>query len=269
MSISEKYDLAEDQLKAFTRSAVRTKTFLYLKDHNMDSGELEDKLGIRATTILHSLKDMIDTGLVEKSREGYTLTNVGKVQAILIDQLVSAIVVLDEHKDFWQTHDVSGIPEDLLARIGMLGRSEILRGDPAAILKTQEYWFSEVIKSKEISGLSPVIIPAYPVAIAKALENGAKVELILTKPIMEIVLKEYKEQLTAMLAAENFKLYSIDKDVRMAYTVTDFYLSLGLFRLDGGYDVGSDLNCFGESSRDWGKELFEYHRSMSVPIDHT
>ncbi len=268
MSACDKYDLAEDHLKAFTRSAVRTKTLLCLKDHELESSDLEEKLGIRATTILHSISNMIDTGLVKKSKKGYELTNVGRVQAILIDQLVSAIVILDEHKDFWQTHDVSGIPEDLLAKIGMLGQSDILKGDPAAILKTQEYWFSEVIKSKEVAGLSPVIIPTYSVAIAKALENGAKVDLILTRPIMDIVMKEYSAQLKAMLEAESFKLYRIDRDVRIAYTVTDSYLSLGLFRLDGGYDVGSDLNCFGNTSRAWGKELFEYHRKMSVPIEH-
>lgn len=266
MFVWDQYDLAEEQLKGFTRSAIRTKTLLCLKDRDMESSELGNKLGVRATTVLHSIKEMVDADLVKKSKEGFTLTNVGRIQAILIDDLVSAMVVLDSHKDFWQTHDIRGIPDDLLAKIGMLGQSEILKGDPAAILKTQEYWFSEIVKSKEIAGLSPVIIPTYPVAIAKALENGAKVELILTKTILAIVLREYREQLKAMLESNNFYLYSIDQDIRMAYTVTDSYLSLGLFRLDGGYDVGSDLNCFGDTSREWGKELFEYHRSMSVLI---
>lgn len=268
MPAPNKYDLAESQMKAFTRSAVRTKTLLSLRGEEKDSGDLEKELGIRASTILHSIKDMAEAGLVRKGSKGYTLTNIGRVQAILIDELVSAIVVLDQHKNFWQTHDMGNIPDDLLAKIGMLSQSEILKGSETDFLKTQEYWFSEVAKSKEVVGVSPVIIPTYPVAIAKALENEAKVELILTKAVIDIALKDYQKQLKSLLENDRFKLYCIDQNITMAYTVTDSYLSLGLFRLDGGYDVGSDLNCYGSKAREWGMELFQYHRNMSVPIDN-
>jgi predicted transcriptional regulator len=148
----------------------------------------------------------------------------------------------------------------------MLGKSEILRGDPVAILKTQEYFVSELIKSKEIAGVSPIIIPEYPKAIAMAVENGAKVNLILTKTILDIVIEDYRDLLNMLLKKENFKLYSIDKDVKMAFTVTDSYLSLGLFRIDGGYDVGADLNCFGGTAIEWGMELFEYYLKISELI---
>lgn len=267
MPAPNKYDLAESQLKAFTRSAVRTKTLLSLQGGEKDSGDLEVEIDIRASTILHSIKDMAKAGLVRKGNKGYALTNTGRVQAILIDELVSAIVVLDQHKSFWQTHTMEDIPYDLLAKIGMLGQSEILAGDQAAILKTQEYWYSEVIKSKTVVGVSPIIMPMHPQAIAKALENGANVELVLTNAILDIVLKDYRDMLKSFLAKENFRLYRIDRDVKIAYTVTDAYLSLGLFRIDGGYDVGCDLNCYGDKAREWGMKLFEYHRDMSVPID--
>jgi predicted transcriptional regulator len=267
MPAPNKYDLAESQMKAFTRSAVRTKTLLALQEEEKDSGNLEKELGIRASTILHSIKDMAEAGLVRKGNKGYTLTNIGRVQAILIDELVSAIVILDQHKNFWQTHDMGEIPYDLLAKIGMLGRSEILVGDHAAILKTQEYWYSEVVKSKIIVGVSPIIIPTHPIAITKALENGAKVELVLTKTILDIVIRDYEDLIKTLLTDKNFKLYRIDRDVKIAYTVTDSYLSLGLFRIDGGYDVGCDLNCYGDKARDWGMKLFEYHRNMSVPVN--
>jgi len=66
MSAWNYYDLAEDQLKAFTRSAVRTKIMLCLKDRSMTAGELDKEMNIRTSTILHSMKDLIDTGLVNK-----------------------------------------------------------------------------------------------------------------------------------------------------------------------------------------------------------
>ncbi len=264
----DKYNLAEDVLKSFTRSAIRTKVMLCLLKGDLSASDLGDKLGSRASTILHTIKDMTEENLVAKTPQGYALTNVGRIQALILENLVNTIRVLDQHKDFWLNHDINGIPEDLLAKVGMLGQSEILKGDRAAVLKTQEYWFSEVIKSKEVMGFSPIIAPMYPIAIAKAIENGAKVELILTRPILDIVLKEYKEQIKTLLDTGKFNLYCINQDIKMAYTVTDSYLSLGLFRLDGTYDLGNDLNCFGNEARTWGIELFKYHRSMSIPIEN-
>ena len=85
MPACDKYDLAEDKLKAFTRSSVRTKTLLCLKDKPKISGDLEDELKLRATTILHTLKDLVEEDLVTKDKRGFVLTNIGRIQAMLLD----------------------------------------------------------------------------------------------------------------------------------------------------------------------------------------
>jgi predicted transcriptional regulator len=69
----------------------------------MDSGDLEKKIKTRASTILHTMKDLTENELVIKSKRGYALTNVGRIQAMLLDDLVEAIVALDQHKEFWPT----------------------------------------------------------------------------------------------------------------------------------------------------------------------
>jgi len=104
------YDLAEPKLKAFTRSAVRMKVLLNLLEEEKNVGGLEKELGIRTSTILHSIKEMIEEDIMAKTTKGYALTNVGRIQALVLDELVSTIVTLDQHKDFWLTHDISGIP---------------------------------------------------------------------------------------------------------------------------------------------------------------
>ncbi len=150
MSAWGKCDLAEDQLKAFTRSAVRMKTLLCLIEDDMDSGDLEKKIGTRASTILHTMKDLTENELVIKSKRGYALTNVGRIQAMLLDDLVEAIVALDQHKEFWLTHDLTGIPSDLQKKIGMLAQSEIMASSSEAIFRTVEYFIQEMAKAKEI-----------------------------------------------------------------------------------------------------------------------
>ena len=266
MQSCNRYDLAEERIKAFTRSSVRAKVFLCLKDGPRTGRYMEKAIGIRTSTILHSIKEMIDVGLIKKTCSGYKLTNIGEIQSILLDDLVSCIVALNEHQDFWQSHDISGIPVYLRKKIGMLIDSEVLRDGPVTVLSTQEFFVSELKNAKRIYGVSPIIAPGYAEAIAFAVENGSRVDLILTEKILNIIIKENRDALIHLLASRGFHLYCIEEELTVAFTVTDSILSLGLFRPDGRYDVTSDLNCKGEKALLWGKELFDYYLQRSKPI---
>ena len=67
MQSCNRYDLAEERIKAFTRSSVRAKVFLCLKDGPRTVRYMEKAIGIRTSTILHSIKEMIDVGLIKKN----------------------------------------------------------------------------------------------------------------------------------------------------------------------------------------------------------
>ncbi len=262
----DKCNLAEDQLKAFTRSAVRMKTILCLMEGEMDSGDLEKMTGTRASTILHTIKDLVEEKLVVKGRRGYTLTNIGRIQATLLDDLVGAIVALDQHKDFWLIHDLSGIPSELQKSIGMLAQSDVVIGDPAAILRAQEYFMESVRNSKEVRGVSPIIIPGYAEAIIDTVKNGAQVDLVLTDSTLSIVLRESKKALKDLIKRDNFRLYRIGDGIKVAFTVTDAHLYLGLYMLDGSYDLGRDLFCTGKGATEWGNALFDFYFHVSEPV---
>lgn len=260
----DKYELAEKQLKSFTRSKIRTKVLLCLKDADKNVGELEQEIGSRNTTILHAIKDMSEADLITRSSKGYHLTNLGQMQAYLLNDLMGFAQVLEEHRDFWLNHDISGIPQDLLTNIGMLAQSEIISPDSSAPLKSQEHFVSELVKANEIHGVSPIIAPGYAEAIAIPVKNGATVELILTEAVLKIVNKEHNKIVDDLLAYDNFKLYRINEDVKVAFTVTDVLLALGLrYRLDGNYDLGSDLICEGGGAVMWGLKLFKYYQNNS------
>jgi predicted transcriptional regulator len=267
MATVNDFDLAEEQLKAFTRSAVRTKIMLCLMDRELSGGDLEKEMDIRVSTILHSMKEMIDDDLAKRTPGGYSLTNIGKIQALLLDELVSAIVALDQRKGFWLSHDLRSIPNDLLSKIGKISQSQIMEADPSALLKVAEHAIAEMVKAKEIYGLSPIIVPGFSEAIAKAVRNGANVNLILTNDIIKEVKKHYYNTIKDLLSRDNFKLYLFSEEVKIAFTVIDSLLSLGLYRTDGGYDLGEDLICIGAPARSWGLELFEYYKKRSLLVE--
>jgi predicted transcriptional regulator len=264
----DKYDLAEDMLKSFTRSAVRTKVMLCLLEGYLSARDLEKKLGTRTSTILHTIKDMTEEKVVAKTPQGYALTNLGRIQALLMEELVNTITALDEHQDFWLTHDMSGIPVELQMKIGMLDQLDVVEGDPIALLKAQDYFMEKVLDSREIWGVSPIIIPGYAEAMAIPARKGAQVDLILTDKILKIVSKEHCDLIKELMMRDNFRLYRIKNDIKVAFTVTDADLYLGLFRLDGTYDIGQDLFCRGKGAVAWGLDLFKYYRGLSEPVQN-
>jgi predicted transcriptional regulator len=263
MSELDFFELAEEQLKGFTRSSVRTKIILCLKNGELSGSDLEKRIKIRLSTVLHAMKELIDDGLAKRTDQGYSLTNIGKIEALLLDELVAGIAILNKYKNFWLTHDISGIPPGLLNKLGVLGESEIIESNPAALMKIAEHAMEKMAKAKEIHGLSPIIVPGVAETVALAVQNGAEVDLILTDTIIREVVKKHASLLRDLIKCKNFRLYRFDQDVRLAFTVADSLLSLGLFRSDGGYDLGSDLICIGDNARIWGLELFDFYKKKA------
>ena len=264
--LSLSYDLIEAKLKAFSRSAVRTKVMLCLLEHEKSIAELEKEIEIRNTTLLHSIRGMIESDLLVKRNQAYDLTNIGRIQGLVLDEMIGTIAMLDKHKDFWLSHDLSDIPLELQKNLGMLAQSNLVEGDPISLLKAQEYFMEKVLESKEIYGFSPIYVPGYAEAIAFPIENGARADLILTDSILKIVSKEHGDLLKKLLETKDFRLYKIKGNLKVAFTVTDVNLYLGLFRLDGTYDIGQDLYCTGKKAVEWGLDLFKHFRDLSEPI---
>jgi len=112
------------------------------------------------------------------------------------------------------------------------------------------------------------VVRGYPEAISHIVNNGAHVELILTNAVLKVVIAERKEILNKLLERSNFKLFSIDQNVKLAFTVTDSFLNLGLSRIDGSYDLGTDLIYSGDTAIEWGKMLYRHYRSLSNQLEN-
>jgi predicted transcriptional regulator len=260
----ERYDLAEMDLKSFTRSSIRTKVMFTLLDEGKTANELGKIMNARSTTILHSMKSLMDSDLVFKKQQKYCLTNIGKIQAIMLNELVDTIVTIKEHHDFWLNHDLGGIPDELQRRIGMLGQGEIFKDPKETPLKSLDSFLAALTSSKVIRGVSPVTIRGYPEAISHMVKSGAHVELILTDTVLKVIISEHGEMLKEILNRDNFKLYSMDEDAKVTFIVTESYLNLGLPRTDGSFDLGADLIYSGEKAVQWGNMLYNYYLPLST-----
>ena len=231
---------------------LRDSILLLLRDGPRTTGQLAKELSAGSTTINHACKRLLDEGcLLHEHRGDYRLSEVGLIEA----DLIASRVVLREQAEFWQSHDLSGIPRHLLTSLGSLQGAQVVKDGDGDLLRSQEEFISAVSQAKTIYGVSPMIAPGHPDMIAGLVAGGAEVRLILTEEVMEQIDPARVKQLTG---CPNFHLQVVPSAC-VAFTVADDCLFLGLYRLDGKYDLDSDLVCRGGRAREWGIELFDYY----------
>jgi len=258
-------------VRAFASSELRMNILLCLKNESKDIKDLQQELGGRNTTILHALKDMSDSNLVARDRDGYKLTNLGKIKAHLLSEILRTLNGLEERPGYWLNHDISGIPPMLLERIGMLLQSEIICSDPSKPLKCYETLESMLARSKSIRAILPVLIfPKGSDAFINALRRGSGLDLLLTEEVTGFLVNadgvldlEFKK----CFKFDNFRLRLCRDGMKLALVVTESFVYLGLFREDGVYDIASATIYIGECAVTWGTQLFEYYADGSVGLD--
>ena len=238
---------------------LRDSILLALRDGPRTVGELVKELSAGSTTINHACKRLLDEGcLLHEHRGDYRLSEVGLIEA----DLIASRMVLREQAEFWQGHDLSGIPAGLLTNMGRLMGGKLIKNTPSDPLASQTAFIRAVNEANGIRGISSIIAPFYAEMIISALRRGAEVYLILTR---EVIGQISADDLERVATYDNFHLYQIDAAM-IGFTVTDKVSSLALHKPSGEYDPQQDLICDGARAVEWGKELFNWYLAQSSPV---
>lgn len=261
------YEGTGDLLKFITSSGVRIKMMIGLMEGCKTSGQLRDEIGVSSSTVIHAARDLEKEGLLVEKEDGYHLTSVGSVISSKIYELIRTMATLEKHRDFWLSHDVEGIPEKFLDRIGEIEDYEILTSSVKDIFKTLTVYVEFTKKAKRFYGVSPIFVDAFVSLVKKLIKNEAEVELVLTREVVKELVKKDKKGFKEILSNNKISIWQINEDVRVAFTVTDSIFSLGLFGLDGIYDPSHDLVSRDKGAINWGRELFEYYKSRAKKLE--
>jgi len=171
--------------------------------------------------------------------------------------------VLKKHEDFWLTHDLRGIPEQLLEKIGWLKNLTLAEDTSTDIFKVHLNFINLLKNAKEIKGVSSIFVPDYPLLFVDlVIKKKADVQLVMTEEVFNKMLEMTNQKLLKKaIKDENFKLklYTVEENINAAFTVTDYFLSFGLFHVDGTYDYNRDIISYDRKGIKWGRELFEWY----------
>ncbi|MCZ7401953.1 MAG: DUF1724 domain-containing protein [Candidatus Methanoperedens sp.] len=236
-----------------------------MNEGNKSLGNLRDELKISSTTAIHALKELekSDITFQDKTKK-YSLTNIGKILALKVVDFSNSTEVLKKHDRFWLDHDLSGIPQYQMEKIGWLKDSNLVVIDELDIIKTYESFAAFIKTSKWIKGVSPIYSSYYEKIFKEAIEKNISIQLIFTVAVFK--------KFTDTLGLDNvnnlirncpLEIFVIDENIKVAFTVSDAFLSFGLFANNGVYDITQDLISTNDLGIRWGYEFFEYYRGRA------
>jgi len=263
------YSKTKDQMRYIAGSSVRVQILVCLGEGSKTMTELRSETGQSSSTLSHNLSNLEKKKITTKNGEKYSLTSFGKIISINLVEDIKTNAAISKFKRLWINHDMSSIPPELLRRIGDLHNSTLIEAESGEIFKPQDTYEKILTGSEYIKGISPIFRFNYIEMYQKVIERGTKVELILTQDIvnqtMEGISSEEMEYLKSFISQEMVKFWVIP-EVKIAFTVTDKYLSLGLFLEQGDYDNNKDLISDDYDAVTWGNHLFEYHKNQAKPF---
>ncbi len=251
-------DVVKQILKLTACSDLRRGVLLNLIDGKKSLRELREALNTSSTTALHAIRELERVKLIYRDEmHEYELTETGRIIAKKILDIADTSEVLKKHERFWAEHDLSGIPENLLEKIGWLKKSEVVRLDTLDISRRTFY---NVLEHAEwVKGATSVFSYDYPNVFLKPAVR-VPVQLILTREVLrklENLMGE--DNLKNVLRNYNVDIYITEEHIKVPFVVTDSYLSLGLFLTEGVFDSTSELISTDQKAIKWALLLFSYY----------
>lgn len=264
----ESKTLVNDKLKAkaIQRLAIcsdlRNEIILNLVAGQKSLGDLRESLKISSTTALHALKELDKANLCfQEKNKKYSLTNVGRILAVKLLDFSNTTEVLHKHERFWEEHDLTGIPHDQLGKIGWLKNSNLVSINALDIIKPHDIYIDSIKKAKWIKGVSPLFSSDYTRIYKEFAERKVPIQLLLSDAVLEKLISVMGlDNLKYLITEHKVEIFTTNENLRVAFTVTDTFLSFGLFGKDGVYDIAHDLIGTDDMAIRWGTELFEYYR---------
>ena len=265
------YEDVKSDIKFVTTSSVRTKIILSLNEGDKDLNTLKNELDLESSAALHALKKLNGQNIIIKKENEYSLSSFGKLYAIKSENLFKSFYTIKKYEKIWLDHCIHGIPKNLLKEFKCLKNSFLVESTPTDIIKPHTHYAKLTNESCKIKAISPIFYYPYIDIYKNALKRDADVELILTPLILAKMTETAGNGiLKEILSSKKFKLHKIDSNVKIFFTVTENFLSLGLFSTGGLYDATMNLISYDTDAIKWGNKLFNYYinKTRKLTLDN-
>ncbi|HIH74720.1 MAG TPA: winged helix-turn-helix domain-containing protein [Methanosarcina sp.] len=248
-------------------SEKRKKILLLLSEGPKSLEEIKSFFDAGPTSVQPQIKLLKDKYLLYQEDNKYKLTPVGEIIVESLQNMINTIETFESKQEFWNSHKLDGIPLHLLKRISDLKCSTFARPlDEANIFSPHKEFVENITKSEFVKGVSPFIHPLYPKMFLNFAQKGISISLIVTEAVFNRMKTEFRHEVGEFLALNNTHIYVYDKEMLLSSVVTDRFLSLGLFYINGVYDHVNDVISFDPKALQWGEDLYAYYKGLSREV---
>lgn len=259
-AIQTKKELSEEfkNVKYILTSSMRTKLLLAIYENSKNLEDLRLELQKPSATILHGLKELENINLIKKSQKYYELTSNGYLLTTNLIKLIENWYCLNKNKNFWNNHDLSDIPEEMLKNVYLLKDVEYENSTTSDLSNAFTKYIKLISKSTELQIILPIYSENHFKHIIQLLneEKFKKLELLVSKEILSSI-KRNANLNKALLKNEKANIKCVDYDLKLFLTRSNNFMSLTLFFKDGLYDDSQILIGKDENALKWALNLFK------------
>lgn len=260
-SIQTKNELSEEfrNVKYILTSSMRTKLLLAIYEGSKNLEELRIELKKPSATILHGLKELENINLIKKSQKYYELTSNGYLLTTNMVKLIENWYAINKNKKFWNNHDLTDIPEEMLKNIYLLKEAEYENSTTSDLSNAFTKYIKLISESTELQIILPIYSENHFKHIIKLLNEKKfkKLELIVSKKIFKSI-KRNTELNNALLKNKKVKIKCVNYDLKLFLTCSNNFMSLTLFFKDGLYDDSQILIGKDKNAMKWALNLFRF-----------
>ena len=248
-------------IKYILTSGMRTKLLLSLYNIPKNLDDLRRDLTKPSATILHGLKELETINLVKKAHKCYELTSNGYLLTTNMIKLIENWYALGKSEHFWDDHDLSDLPEDVLKNVYLLKDANYINSTTSDLSLAFNQYIKSISKSSELRIILPIYSENHFKHIIDLLNNGKleKLELIISEEIFNSIScnELFKEKLIDNM---NVKITVIKRRIKIFLTYSKEFMSLTLFFKDGHYDDSQILIAEDENAKKWASSLWNNYR---------
>jgi len=250
-------------------SDKRTEFLLLLKDGPKSVDEAREKMDVRRTSLLPQIKKLKEQELVVQEENKYSLSLQGKVIVEKIYPLLNTVRVFEKDTKFWMERKLDSIPYPFLSRIEEIGDYHLIEPDLGHAFELIPEFVEKMSNSNSVAMYFSFFHPQSPEFFLSLAEKDIDFSLIINKPVLERLEKDFRYETAKILERENTNVFIFnEKEIETPAVIaaSDKVMFLGLFDRNSKFDRQYIMNSKPESL-EWGKDLFSYYAGMSGKLE--
>lgn len=247
-------------VKYILTSSMRAKLLLAVYEIPKNLDELRNELKKPSATILHGLKELESINLIRKAQKYYELTSNGYLLTTNMVKLIENWYSLSRSEVFWDNHDLSDIPDEIIKNIYLLKDAEYINSTTSDLSIAFNKYIQLISNAKKLQIMLPIYSENHFKHIIDLLKKQKieKLRLIISEEIYDSINEneEFKKDLLENKKV-NIKITNINRKIFL--TCSEEFMSLTLFFKDGHYDDSQILIGKNENAKKWAKSLIKYY----------